>query len=96
MAGSEENFLHLGADLEADLVSKFRSQARKGKFKQIEIFRRFLQWWTSLDPTLQRQFYYAEPDFASELAAAQDEAAAARDAEERRRKHGPRKHAKSG
>jgi hypothetical protein len=93
MANQEENLLHIGADLEADIVSRFRSQTHERRFKKKEVLRSLTNFWLSLKPDFQRQLYHGslgselrqilEP---SVLAAIDDESVAAHTASKPRRK----------
>lgn len=60
MSEFEENtkkYLQLGA-IDKEFVLKFRQQAAKRKFKQIDILRQLISWWNSLDVEKQRSFYF--------------------------------------
>jgi len=58
---THENLLHLGADLEAELVGRFRQQATERRFKKREILRQLISWWINQDVSVQQQIYHGAP-----------------------------------
>ena len=55
---TEEGLLHLGADLPADLVVKFRNLCRERRFSQIVVLERLIEDWNSRDELSQADFIH--------------------------------------
>jgi len=83
MEKSNENILHLGADLDRDFVLRFREYCRSNDFKQKTLIQRLVEWWLGLDPISQEHVYRGR---MNEMFAFEDEAAAAREIAKKKHK----------
>lgn len=54
----DSNKLHLGADLDAELVKRFRNKAKKLDLKSKRLLQRLIEWWLDQEPEVQVQMYH--------------------------------------
>ena len=54
----EDNKLHLGADLDAELVRQFRETAKQLDLKSKRLLQRLVEWWLDQEPEVQVQMYH--------------------------------------
>jgi len=57
MAKTDENLLHLGADLDRDFVLSFRDYCRLNDFKQKTLIQRLVEFWFAQEPIRQEHIY---------------------------------------